>query len=554
MINHRGFTFVNHPSHFRALPLPGRKSPKPVSGCWRALSAGILSLGLASAAFAQTDNRPPRNDTGNPPSIADRLLDSPRVVVPTPTTGAGNTGYISQKKKNQPAKKKQSPVEYEAQAEEPFVAQKSRVKARPKRATPAAPDPKLVARNPSLARQQNADPSDVTGSITPLRRRRVTPEDEPFGPVGFYSGAFLIKPSIEIQTGFDSNAQKFAGGQSSWFNTATGQLQAASQWQRHELLLDLRGSYTAYSDVDGLDKPELLASLKGRIDVSSLSRIELETKFGLTTQYPASPDAIAAVKRQPNVYSFGQTAAFVQRFNRFEVTTGVGIERNVYQDGELTTGAFVNLEDRNYNEYSARLRGAYEWTPDTRPFVEVSVDRRERDLAVDFNGIARDSNGYVLRAGITLGRKERLSGEFSVGFAHRGYADATLNDVQGMIYDASLVWLATGLTTFRLNAKSGIEETSVPGASGVLRHDIKFTVEHALRRWLVASASIGWLREDYAGAGLVNDYLRTSAALTYSLNRSLALKAEYRNEQFFSNVPGMDYTANIGLIGIRLQR
>lgn len=489
----------------------------------------------------------------------DRLVDSPRVIAPAPTltTGAGETGYVSQKKKTpaKNAKKKQSPTEFEAEsATPPFTAQKARVTERPKRVAPPPVDPKLAARNPSLLRAQAADTQDITGSISPLRRRRSPVDDEPFGPVGFYSGAFLLKPSFELQTGYDSNAQKFPGGKGSWFNTGIGSLQAQSQWQRHELLLDLRGSYTAFYDVDGLDRPEVQASLKGRIDVDSLSKIELVSKFGLATQYPWSPDAVASVVRQPNVYSFGQTAAYVQRFNRFEVTTGAGIERNVYQDADLTNGAILSLEDRNYNQYSARLRGAYEWTADTKPFVEVSADHRERDLPVDFSGVARDSNGYVLRAGFTFGKKERLSGEFSLGFAHRSYADPSLVDVQGLIYDASLVWLASGLTTLKLNATSGIEETVVPGAAGVMRHDIKFTVEHALRRWLIGSVSVNWLREDYVGAGLVNDYLRTSAALTYSLTRSLALKAEYRNEHLFSSGPGADYTANIGLIGIRLQR
>lgn len=535
--------------------MPGRQLPKPVFGCWRALSAGLIVLAATGAVLAQRNDGDRRN-AENPPSIVDRLLDSPRVVAPGPTTGAGTTGYVSQKKQSPARKKKLSPTAFEAQPEEPFVAQKSRMPARSKqkRAVAPATDPKLAARNPSMRRMQSADTSDITGSITPLRIRRAQAEDEPFGPVGVRTGAFIIRPSVELQTGHDSNAQKVVNGQSSWFNTVTGQLQAQSQWQRHELVLDLRGSYTAYNDVDGLDKPEMLASLKGRIDVSSLSRIELESKFGLTTQFPSSPDAVAAVRRQPNVYSFGQTAAWVQQFNRFEATLGVGIERNVYQDADLTNGTTLSLEDRNYNEYSARLRGTYEWSPDTRPFVEVSVDRRERDLPVDFSGLARDSDGYVLRAGVTLGRKERLSGEFSIGFAHRSYADAALGDVQGMIYDASLVWLATGLTTLKFNATSGIEETAVPGASGVLRHDVKFTVEHALRRWLMASASIGWLREDYVGASITNDYLRSSLALTYSLNRSLALKAEYRNEQLYSSTPGTDYTANVLLLGIRLQR
>jgi hypothetical protein len=508
----------------------------PVFGCWRALSAGLCALGVATFAHAQSDEIALQKKKAPPQSVVDNLIDSPRVVGSVPVSGAGDTGYVSQKKKTTP-KKNQTQKQ----------AQKKSASA------PPPLDEKLAARNPSLSRIQTASP-EITGTITPLRKRRATPDDEPFGPAGFYSGAFLLKPSIELQSGYDSNAEKVVNGKGSWFNTLQGALNAQSQWQRHELVLDLRGAYTAFNDVEGVDRPDAQAILRGRIDATSLTKIELESKFGLTTQYPSRPDAVAAARRQPNVYSFSQTAALVQRFNRFELTTGIGFERNVYDDAELTNGTSLSLEDRNYNAYSARLRGAYEWSPDVKPFVEAVVDRRERDLAVDFNGIMRDSNGYTLRAGFTFGRKEWLFGEISAGLAHRSYADPILRDVTGPVFDGQLTWLATGLTTVRLNATSGIDETSFLDASGVMRHDVRLTVDHTFRRWLIGSFGAGWLREDYEGTTLVNDYLRISAALTYSLNRSLALKAEYRNEHLFSSVAGQDYTANIGLIGIRLQR
>jgi hypothetical protein len=496
------------------------------------LSAGIFALAFASAAHAQSDEQDLQKKTKRTPAAVEELIDSPRVVSPELNRGAGQTGFVSQKKT---PKKKQAKKKGESQTQA------------------AISNANLITRNPSLLRAQNTAP-DITGTISPLRRRRLQVEEEPFGPVGFTSGAFLIRPSIELQGGYDSNAEKVVNGKGSSFETLQAALQAQSQWQRHELTLDLRGAYTAYNDVDGADRPDVQAVLRGRIDITSLTKIELESKFGLTTENPGSPDAVAAVRRQPNVYTFGQSAALVQRFNRFEITTGVGIERNVYENAELTNGATVSLEDRDYTAYSARLRGAYEWTPDMKPFVEVSVDRRERDLAVDFNGIRRDSDGYTLRGGLTFGRKEWLFGELSAGVTHRNYEDASLPSITGLVFDAQLTWLATGLTTFKLNAASGIDETSVVGASGVLRHEARLTMEHAFRRWLIGSVSVGWLSEEYEGTALVNDYLRTSAALTYSLNRSLALKAEYRNEKFFSSVAGQDYTANIGLIGIRLQR
>ena len=508
----------------------------PVFGCWRALSAGLCALAFAGAALAQSDDTLLQKKNGPPQTVVDNLIDSPRITGSVPSNGAGDTGFVSQKKKTPPKK---------GQAQK--QTKKKSVSA------PQVPDANLAARNPSLLRGQSVEP-EITGSVSPLRKRRLPPEEEPFGPVGFYSGAFLVKPSIELQSGYDSNAERVTNGRGSWFNTLLGALNAQSQWQRHELVLDLRGTHTKYYDVDGADRPEVRANLRGRVDVSSQTKIELESKFALATENPGSPDAVAAVRRQPNVYGFGQTAALVQRFNRFEITTGVGIERNVYENAELTNGAVTSLADRDYNAYSARLRGAYELSPDVKPFVEANLDRRERDLPVDFSGLRRDSDGYALKTGITFGRKEWLFGEVSAGVAHRTYADVTLHDITGLIFDAQLTWLATGLTTFKFNAASGIDETSVAGASGVLRHEVRLTVDHALRRWLTGTLGVGWLREDYEGTTLVNDYLRISAALTYSLNRSLALKAEYRNEHFFSSVPGQDYTANIGLIGIRLQR
>lgn len=432
-----------------------------------------------------------------------------------------------------------------------FISQKKSAKKNAKRKSELVPNP--AARNPALLRAQAAQP-DVTGA-TPLRLRRPRPpEDDPYGPIGFRAGTFILRPSIELQTGYDSNADRIPNGASSRFHTIDTQLLAKSEWTRHELSLDFRGAYTTYSDVEGADRPEVQSILRGRIDVTALSRIEVEGKFAITTENPGSPDAIAAVKRQPNVYSLGTNVAYVRQFNRFELTTGAGIERVLYDNAELTNGGTVSLADRDYIAYSARLRGAYEWSPDVKPFIETVIDRRERDLPVGFDGLRRDSDGATVRAGITFGRKERLSGEISAGFANRSYADPLLDDISGLIFDSSLVWRATALTTVTLRAASGIDETQVIGASGVLRREARLIVDHAFRRWLVGTVSVGWTNEDYRGAGLVNDYLRTSIALTYWLNRSVALKGEFRNERLFSNVPGQDYTANIGLIGLRLQR
>ena len=123
-----------------------------------------------------------------------------------------------------------------------------------------------------------------------------------------------------------------------------------------------------------------------------------------------------------------------------------------------------------------------------------------------------------------------------------------------MVADASLIWAASGLTTAKLTANSRAEEATVAGVSGALRRDVGLQIDHAFRRWLIGTLKLGYGVDQYIGNG--RDDTRTSlgAALTYKLNRDLALKGEYRRETLHSNVANVDYDANIVTIGLKLQR
>jgi hypothetical protein len=121
---------------------------------------------------------------------------------------------------------------------------------------------------------------------------------------------------------------------------------------------------------------------------------------------------------------------------------------------------------------------------------------------------------------------------------------------------------------------SVIGESTVPGVSGVLSRDLGLQIDHSLRRWLIASFKAGIGIDDYkgidgSGAPLCDCVVSTpggttpdredhryyaGAGLTYKLNRSLQIKGEARREWLHSNVAGNDYTANIFLLGLRLQR
>jgi hypothetical protein len=136
----------------------------------------------------------------------------------------------------------------------------------------------------------------------------------------------------------------------------------------------------------------------------------------------------------------------------------------------------------------------------------------------------------------------------------RTYKDPTLPDIDALIYDASLVWTASALTKVTLTARSTVEETTLAGVSGTLKRDVVLQVEHAFRRWLTGVLRLGFGNDDYIGSTRDDDRYLASAALVYKVTREVQIKGEFRHEWLKSTAVGVDYTANVYLLGLRLQR
>lgn len=200
------------------------------------------------------------------------------------------------------------------------------------------------------------------------------------------------------------------------------------------------------------------------------------------------------------------------------------------------------------------MRGSYELTPGLKPFAEVAVDKRVHDLAFDRNNLQRDSDALTPRVGSTFELSRIVTGEASVGYLLRHYKDPSLQDLRGVVADANLVWLMTGLTTATFTATSRAEESTVAGVSGTLRRDLSAQLDHAFRRWLIATVKVGVGFDQYIGLGRNDMRTFVSGGLTYKLNREVWLKGEVRQDWMRSNAIGVDYNATSFLLGLKLQR
>ncbi len=257
-------------------------------------------------------------------------------------------------------------------------------------------------------------------------RRRLLPAEDPFAPTGIDAGSFLLRPAVELIGGYDSNPARSAAGKSSWYAVLSPELLVNSNWSRHEVSANLRGSYTDYENASDLNRPSLDARVNGRIDVTPLTRVDLEGRAIVGTDNPGSPNIQAGLARLPIYTTVGGSAGLGQRFNRVEVTLKGGVDRTVYQQSTFTDGSTASNADRDFDRYFGELRASYELTPGVKPFVETGADRRVHDLAIDRTGVRRDSDGRYVKAGTTFELERTLTGDVAVGYVERSYEDPTL--------------------------------------------------------------------------------------------------------------------------------
>ena len=398
------------------------------------------------------------------------------------------------------------------------------------------------------------------------QRKRLKIDDDPFGAVGDYAGGFLIKSAVELGGGYDTNPARTFVPKGSPFFVVAPEFLAVSDWERHALVADLRGSFTGYGNDfpppgDGtissaptnLDRPDFTGHIDGRLDVSHDTRLLGEMRLRLSTDNPGSPNVQVGLSKYPVFTTLGGTLGVDQNFNRLQLSAGGTIDRTVYTDSKLTDGTSTSNDDRNFNQFGGVGRVSYDLTPGVKPFAEIEGDSRVHDVKLDRSGFARDSSGGYAKAGTSFEFSRLLTGEISLGYAARDYVDPRLNRLQGLLTSASLTWSATPLTTAKFYSTTSIDETTLPGTSGVLTHIYTVEVDHDFRRWLTAIGKFTWGSLDYQGDNRRDKIYTVSGDLIYKMNRSLWLKGTLRRDWLDSNIAGNSTASTVVMLGVRLQ-
>ena len=404
---------------------------------------------------------------------------------------------------------------------------------------------------PSETANKTPMPPAMAGTVVGQPpRKRLKIDDDPFGAVGDYAGSFLIKSAVELSGGYDTNPGRTFVPQGSPFYVVAPEFLAVSDWERHAVVADLRGSFTGYGNTfppptDGtissaptnVDRPDFTGHIDGRLDVTSDTRLTAQVRLRVATDNPGSPNIQAGLARYPIYSTLGGTFGVDQNFNRLQLSAGGTVDRTVYQNSKLTDGTSTTNDDRNFNQYGGVGRVSYDLLPGVKPFGEIEGDSRVHDLRFDRSGFAARFLGRLCQGRHLLRILAALDRRNLGRLRHaRLCRSAARTGCRACLVASSLIWTATPLTTAKFYSTTSIDETTLPGVSGVLTHIYTFEVDHDFRRWLTAIGKFTYGTYDYQGDGRFDRTYTLSGDLIYKMTRNFWVKGTLRRDILNSNI------------------
>jgi hypothetical protein len=378
-------------------------------------------------------------------------------------------------------------------------------------------------------------------------------EEDPYEAIGFTTGSFLLKPALQVTSGYDSNPQRTSGGTGSPVVVVAPELLVRSQFERHQLNADLLAAYTDEAKLNAFSHPTINAKVNGRYDVSDDAHADAETHYLLDADDPGTARFIGRFTKIPLVTTAGGIAGFTQKFEPFEVSVKGAFDHVQFQDAPVIGGQIVTNKDRAFDQYGVQSRVTYELTPEYMPFIDVTFDRRAHDLPVDINGFRRDSSGMTVEGGVTLGITDTLTGDAAVGYLVRRYDDAALPNVGGVIGDAMVTWQATKATSVQFGAKAQAAESTDAGVTSVFRRDLTVEVDHDILPQLAGMFATGYGQDYFVGSTRIDKRYFAQLMLTYKLSRLLQFNGTLRQEWTTSSMAGNNVAASVATVGVRAQ-
>ena len=373
-------------------------------------------------------------------------------------------------------------------------------------------------------------------------------------PDGVRLGNMLFYPIVTVTGEFNDNIFAIDGSIANEISDEILIIEPAfiltSNWSRHKLVIFGRAEIGRFNDITSEDYEDFDFGFNGRIDIKHWTNIKTGVRFQRLHEERGTPSAVSGLT--PTVYDVLTGEAELNHTQNRVSFSLRGEVKDLDYDNVLGSGGVIfNNDDRDRTIYQAGAEIGYDLSSGVRAFIEGRYNVQVYNAAIDDNGFNRDSDGFAVIGGLHIELTGKLSAKGSIGYRDQRYDDASLVNINGVVWSLDVIWLPTGLTTVTVFSKRTIEETTLIGSSGYLLSRFGGQIDHEFIRNLIGSVFLEFQTWDYQGITREDNYLRTGVEVIYMLNRYLYASVRFNFVDRDSNVLGQDYKRNIVAFSLR---
>jgi hypothetical protein len=404
---------------------------------------------------------------------------------------------------------------------------------------------------PTIAAQAQGASSASNKNVAVMDR--VRPDYE---PKGINAGGFMLRPSLEVVAEQTDNV--FAtqrNERDDLILSLRPRIDVESNWTRHAFRGSIGADTNSHQDFDSEDRTNFDVGGDLRLEIQRDSEIRLRGRFDRITDPRTALDSrnIGAEPVQYDRTSAGVSVGHT--FNRLRVIGSVDFNQLEYENLRDTTGAVLNQQQRNRDEFAYGVRAEYALSPDTRLVGEAELNKRDYDLQPPRVLETRDSEGQEYRVGVSSDFAQVWRGEVTVGYFEQKYDSARIGDVNGLALRGRLQWFPTQLTTVSFTGDRGSQETDIGQVGAAIATSFGAGVDHELRRNIIVSGAVRTERLDFQGVDREDEGFSVRLGGEYLLNRNVGVFGGYRYTDVESTgaLRDRDFKENRFTVGLRLK-
>jgi hypothetical protein len=401
----------------------------------------------------------------------------------------------------------------------------------------------LPAGVPGLDRQQGVT---VLSRLRPLYQ-------EP----GVRLGSFLVHGGLDERLGYNSNITATTPTARSPFAETTGSISATSDWSRNRLGFSANLDNYTYFDAPAQNYTNYNVSLGGGY---TILRHDLNVGYSHQRAHELGTDIGAVASSTPVTYDLDIVRSdYTIESGRFQFTPNVDIRHYSFGNA-VVNGQPVSQQYRDRDVLSGGITTRYALSEE-RGIVVVLQGSRSHFLRPQAGMPSANSKSVLLLTGLDYQAAGPWRYRLLAGAEVREFAAAQYGTRAAPVFEGSVIYTPTGLTTITGSVRREIEDPQSEATSGYLYTTAAFVVDHEYRRNILLQARGTVQRVDYFQSSAASTAYSFGGSVNWLVNRHLRISASYDFTRQISSgtqnaaalQPGArtspSYTRNVFLLG-----